>query len=231
MQLKEFIGTLALLKREYPQWKAPVITFMAENHATPFRILISTVLSLRTKDETTTAASARLFAKVSTPGEMLSLPAKEIEKLIFPVGFYRVKARQILGICRTLLDQYEGEVPGRLDALLAMKGVGRKTANLVLAKGFNVPAICVDTHVHRISNRLGFVTTKTPEETEFALAAALPRRYWNRVNDLLVAFGQTLCRPVGPKCRLCRVRQCPSRREKFLAVTTAQKTPGRQKTR
>jgi endonuclease-3 len=141
---------------------------------------------------------------------MAKLPVRTIERAIYPVGFYRTKARVILQICRDLLDRFGGNVPDEIDQLLTLKGVGRKTANLVVTLGFNKPGICVDTHVHRISNRLGYVKTRTPDETEVALRAKLPRRYWIGFNDLLVAFGQNVCAPVSPKCSGCPVRAlCP----------------------
>jgi endonuclease-3 len=140
-----------------------------------------------------------------TPVAMLRLPAARIAKLIYPVGFYRTKAKVILGICRDLLARFGGRVPDTIDALLTLDGVGRKTANLVVTIGYNKPGICVDTHVHRISNRLGYVRTRTPEETETALRATLPRRYWIGYNDLLVTFGQNVCAPISPRCSICPV--------------------------
>ena len=176
----------------------------------PFRVLIACLLSLRTKDETTGPAAARLFPFADTPRAMLRLTPRQIERAIFPVGFYRTKARVILGVCRDLIERFDGRVPDDIDALLTLKGVGRKTANLVVTQGFNKPGICVDVHVHRISNRLGYVKTRNPEETEMALRGRLPRRYWIGYNDLLVAFGQNICQPVSPKCSVCPVsRACP----------------------
>ena len=163
------------------------------------------LLSLRTQDTTTGPAAARLFALADTPRAMLELSARTIERAIYPVGFYRTKARVILGLSRDLLDRFAGRVPDDIDALLTLKGVGRKTANLVVTLGFDKPGICVDTHVHRISNRLGYVRTRTPDETEMALRAKLPSRYWIGYNDLLVTFGQNVCAPVSPKCSLCPV--------------------------
>jgi endonuclease-3 len=183
---------------------------VAAEHDDPFRVLIACLLSLRTKDETTVPASARLFALADTPQAMIRLTPRQIERAIFPVGFYRTKARVILGVCRDLLDRFGGQVPDEIDALLTLKGVGRKTANLVVTQGFNKPGICVDVHVHRISNRWGYVKTGKPEETEMALRARLPRRYWIGYNDLLVAFGQNVCQPLSPKCSECPVsRGCP----------------------
>jgi len=176
----------------------------------PFRVLIACLLSLRTKDETTGPAAARLFAFADTPRAMLRLTPRQIERAIFPVGFYRTKARVILGVCRDLIERFDGRVPDDIDALLTLKGVGRKTANLVVTQGFNKPGICVDVHVHRISNRLGYVKTRNPEETEMALRRRLPRRYWIGYNDLLVSFGQNICQPVSPRCSVCPVSHaCP----------------------
>jgi endonuclease-3 len=173
-------------------------------------VLIACLLSLRTKDETTGPAAARLFALADTPRAMLRLTPRRIERAIFPVGFYRTKAKVILGVCRDVLERFDGRVPDEIEPLLTLKGVGRKTANLVVTQGFNKPGICVDVHVHRISNRLGYVKTRNPEETEMALRRRLPRRYWIGYNDLLVAFGQNICQPVSPKCSVCPVnRSCP----------------------
>jgi endonuclease III len=171
----------------------------------PFRVLVACILSLRTQDATTGPAAARLFAAADTPAAMLTLAARDIERLIYPVGFYRTKARVILGLCRDLLERFGGRVPDDLDALLTLKGVGRKTANLVVTLGFGKPGICVDTHVHRISNRLGYVRTRDPDATEMALRERLPPRYWIGYNDLLVAFGQNVCTPISPRCSVCPV--------------------------
>ena len=179
---------------------------VAAERRDPFRVLIACLLSLRTKDETTGPAAARLFALADTPEAMRRLPAKRIERAIFPVGFYRTKARVLLGVCRDLLERFGGQVPDDIDRLLTLKGVGRKTANLVVTQGFNKPGICVDIHVHSISNRLGYVKTKNPTETETALRKRLPRRYWIGYNDLLVSFGQNICHPVSPRCSQCPVR-------------------------
>jgi len=179
---------------------------VAAERRDPFRVLIACLLSLRTKDETTGPAAARLFALADTPEAMRRLPAKRIERAISPVGFYRTKARVLLGVCRDLLERFGGQVPDDIDRLLTLKGVGRKTANLVVTQGFNKPGICVDIHVHRISNRLGYVKTKNPTETETALRKRLPRRYWIGYNDLLVSFGQNICHPVSPRCSECPVR-------------------------
>jgi endonuclease-3 len=178
---------------------------MAETYGSPFRVLISCILSLRTQDSTTAQASQRLFALADSPQSMLKLTAKKIAKTIYPVGFYRTKAKVIREICAVLIRQYAGRVPDDIDELLKLKGVGRKTANLVVTLGYRKPGICVDTHVHRISNRWGYVRTKKPEETEFALRDKLPKLYWIEYNDLLVSFGQHLCRPISPLCSQCPV--------------------------
>jgi endonuclease-3 len=199
---------IARLEAAAPSWRATALAdIAAATQRDPFRILIGCLLSLRTKDETTGPAAARLFALADTPAAMLRLSPRAIERAIFPVGFYRTKAKVILRVCRDLLDRFGGEVPPDLDALLTLHGVGRKTANLVVTFGFGLPGICVDTHVHRISNRLGFVDTETPERTEWALRAKLPRRHWIGLNDLLVAFGQTICQPVSPRCSVCPIRR------------------------
>jgi endonuclease-3 len=201
---------IARLLREAPRWRPTALAEVAERSRDPFRVLIACLLSLRTKDETTGPASERLFACADTPEAMLRLSPRQIERAIFPVGFYRTKARVVRGVCRDLIERFGSTVPDSIDALLTLHGVGRKTANLVVTQAFNKPGICVDTHVHRISNRLGYVKTKTPEETETALRARLPRRYWIGYNDLLVSFGQNMCLPVSPRCSQCPVgRACP----------------------
>jgi endonuclease-3 len=173
-------------------------------------VLVACLLSLRTKDETTGPAAARLFALADTPEGMRRLSTRTIERAIYPVGFYRTKARVLRDISRDLLARFGGAVPDDIDALLTLKGVGRKTANLVVTQGFNKPGICVDVHVHRISNRWGYVATRSPEETETALRRVLPRRYWIGYNDLLVSFGQNICLPVSPRCSECPIRPgCP----------------------
>ncbi len=199
-------AVLRIVRREVRRWQEPVVGVIArESDRDPFRVLIATVLSLRTKDQTTAAASARLFAEADTPAAMGALSALRLERLIYPVGFYRTKAAQILKICRMLLDQHDGKVPDALDALVALPGVGRKTANLVLTVGYQKPGICVDIHVHRISNRWGYIKTKAPDGSEMALRQKLPRRYWITYNDLLVPYGQHLCQPVSPRCSECKL--------------------------
>lgn len=201
---------LQVLRREAPRWNAPIVSFIAVQHRDPFRTLISCILSLRTQDATTAAASMRLFEQAHTPKTILALSPQKLERLIFPVGFYRTKVRVIRGICRDLIDKFNGRVPDEIDQLLTLKGVGRKTANLVVTEAYGKPGICVDTHVHRISNRWGLVRTKTPEKTEMALRKVLPPRHWLEYNGLLVAFGQTICHPTSPWCSRCKIEaMCP----------------------
>ena len=171
----------------------------------PFLILIGCILSLRTKDTVSLLASLRLFQQATTPRSILDLEQEILAKIIYPVGFYRRKSQQIHAICTMLFDRFNGQVPSNLDDLLSLPGVGRKTANLVLAEGFGIPAICVDTHVHRISNRLGIIATKTPEQTERALKRVLPQQYWIEYNHLMVMWGQNICVPVSPKCSQCAI--------------------------
>lgn len=194
-----------ILEKELGDWELPIVTALAEGNKGPFPILISTVLSSRTKDEVTALAAGRLFSLAAAPSAMLELSEEEIMEAIYPVGFYRTKARAILQICRDLIARFDSHVPDTIDQLLTLKGVGRKTANLVVALGFNKEGLCVDTHVHRISNRLGYVRTKTPEETEYALRDKLPKQYWMRYNTLLVAFGRHVCFPISPFCGRCPV--------------------------
>lgn len=196
---------VAILKREIRRWQVPIVGVVARESNDPFRILISCVLSLRTQDSTTALASERLFRLATTPEAMGRLPVRTIERAIYPVGFYRTKARHIKVICRDLVTRFGSVVPDDLDRLLTLKGVGRKTANLVITLGYRKYGICVDTHVHRISNRLGYVKTKTPEQTEKALREKLPRQYWMIFNDLLVTYGQNLCKPVSPFCSRCKI--------------------------
>lgn len=207
MKDREIHSAIKVLRREVPKWDTPIVTLMAETYESPFRVLISCILSLRTQDSTTAKASHRLFAEADSPRPMLRVSAKKLEKLIYPVGFYKTKAKNILQICRMLIEQYGGHVPDEIDELLKLPGVGRKTANLVVTLGYRKPGICVDTHVHRISNRWGYVATKTPEKTEVALRNKLPRKYWIEYNDLLVSFGQHLCRPISPVCSQCPVKR------------------------
>ena len=205
-------GFIELLEEVYDQWNPPIVTFVANRGASPFEVLVSTLLSLRTKDEVTGEACSRLFSVARTPQEILTLDENTLKGLIYPVGFYPTKAKRLLQISGMLMEEYNGQVPDTIDELLKLPGVGRKTANLVLVEAFKRYAICVDTHVHRISNRTGYVLTKTPDETEMALRKKLPLQYWRRYNELLVAFGQVICRPISPICSRCPVeRMCEKR--------------------
>jgi endonuclease III len=194
---------ISILNEAIKEWKTPAVTIVSQRDGNPFKVLISCILSLRTKDRVTGEASARLFAFADTPAKICELPLEILETTIYPVGFYRNKSVQIKEICRVLDEKHHGEVPDTINELLSFKGVGRKTANLVVTLGFGKPGICVDIHVHRICNRLGYVSTKTPEQTEYALREALPKQYWLGINDLLVTFGQNQCTPVSPRCSTC----------------------------
>ena len=207
MRDRDIHAAIRILRREVPKWETPIVTLMAETYESPFRVLISCILSLRTQDATTAQASHRLFALADTPEAMLKLTTQKITKLIYPVGFYRTKAKVIRDVCQVLMRDYSGRIPDDIDELLKFKGVGRKTANLVVTLGYRKPGICVDTHVHRISNRWGYVKTTTPEKTEFALRDKLPKPYWIEYNDLLVSFGQHLCRPISPVCSQCPIER------------------------
>ena len=201
--VKEIIETL---KKEKRKFKKTAISEIQETRD-PFRVLISCLLSLRTKDNVTLKASKKLFSVAKTPEELLKLSTKKIEELIYPVGFYRVKAKRIKEISKILIEQFGGKVPDSLDELLTLPGVGRKTANIVITQGFNKYGIAVDTHVHRVSNRLGLVKTKTPEETEIELRKIIPKKYWIEFNDLFVSFGQNICTPISPKCSICPINK------------------------
>jgi endonuclease III len=216
-QAVDIAAVIGRLRRTRPSWNRTALALIAEQARDPFRVLIACILSLRTQDTTTGPAAARLFAVADTPAAMVRLAATRIARLIYPVGFYRTKARVIRALCHDLLERFDGRVPDEIDALLTLKGVGRKTANLVVTMGFNKPGICVDTHVHRISNRLGYVRTTTPEKTELALRERLPRRFWIGYNDLLVSFGQNVCTPISPRCSTCPVSALCRR----LGVTTS----------
>ncbi len=194
-----------LLKRQVKSLDVPWLEEMAKIERDPFKVLVSCILSLRTQDRTTGMASGRLFGLASTPEEIAKLSTHEIEKAIYPVGFYRVKAKRIRALSREIVSNYHSRVPDEIKELLKLKGVGRKTANLVVTLGYDKPGICVDTHVHRITNRWGFVKTKAPEETEFELRKKLPPQYWKEINGLLVAFGQGICKPISPLCSKCNL--------------------------
>ena len=175
--------------------------------ARPFRILIATILSARTKDENTTKAADKLFKLYGTPQKLAKAKVKDVEKVIKSVGFYHVKSKRIIEVANLILSKYNGKVPADIDKLVDMPGVGRKTANCVLVYAFEKPAIPVDTHVHRISNRLGLVDTKTPEETEMALRGKIPKKYWLDINNTFVMYGQNICKPISPMCDVCKIRK------------------------
>jgi endonuclease-3 len=201
------------LRRAMPDLEVPAVEKIArDSRVDPFLVLIGTLLSARTQDATTHAASQRLFARADSPGTMARLGVRVIERLIYPVSFYRTKARHVKATCTLLVERFGGHVPDTMEDLLTLPGVGRKTANLVLILAHGSRRnICVDTHVHRISNRLGWVATRTPDETEQALYRAIPRRWWPDVNLYLVTWGQNVCRPIGPRCRACVLAaRCPS---------------------
>ncbi|WNM60955.1 endonuclease III domain-containing protein [Candidatus Nitrospira neomarina] len=199
---------LSLVKKAIRAFPTPILSHLAEQGSDPFKILIACVLSLRTRDQVTAEASQRLFAISSDPFSMAKMQVKKIEKTIFPVAFFRIKARQIKGISQKICNDFHGKAPDTIDALLSLPGVGRKTANLVVTLAYKKPGICVDTHVHRICNRWGFVFTATPDETEQALRGKLPRRWWIPLNGMLVPFGQNICTPVSPRCSVCILGQC-----------------------
>lgn len=203
MKENEIDAAMGILRRATRTMTVPYVTRLARETHDPFLILVSTILSLRTKDSATEIASEQLFKLARSPEQMVRLPWEEIATAIRTAMFPGVKAQNIVKICRILLDQYGGQVPDDLDQLDALPGVGRKTANLVITLGFNELGICVDTHVHRITNRWGYVKTRTPDETEMALRAKLPQKYWIEINSELVAFGQNVCIALSPKCSTC----------------------------
>lgn len=220
-----------LLKLAFAQASAPVIDLVAAQTDDPFRVLLGTILSARTQDATTAAACRRLFPRIQTPADLREIPQDTLERLIYPVGFYRDKARHLKALPDVLDARFGGVIPDTVEALCALPGVGRKTANLVVALGFGKPAICVDVHVHRISNRLGLVDTRTPFDTEMALRALLPVRYWRTWNSYLVAFGQTRCRPLRPHCEGCPLLgYCPTGQGSGACAATVRRRarrPGR----
>ncbi|MBX7147594.1 endonuclease III [bacterium] len=207
----EIAEILKNLKHSIKKFKVPAVGVIADNAIDkPFEVLVSTVISLRTKDAVTEKASLNLLTKAPTPHKMIRLSEKEIQKLIYPAGFYKTKAKSLLAICKILLQNYEGKVPRSIDDMVKLPGVGRKTANLVATLGFDDYGICVDVHVHRISNRWGYIKTKTADESEMVLRGKLPKKFWKTYNDILVTFGQNICQPVSPKCSLCPVEKyCP----------------------
>lgn len=207
--MAKVINELRLIKKQSKQFKKLFSSVASINHD-PYRILVSCILSLRTKDALTAVVAPRLFKIAPTPKKMIRLNPRKLSKIIYPVGFYRNKSKTILDITKSILQEYNGKVPDNLRDLLRLNGVGQKTANLVLSVGYRKPAICVDTHVHRVSNRLGWVNTKNPKQTEEELKKVFIRRYWSALNSTLVTFGQNICTPISPYCTKCFVnRSCP----------------------
>ena len=202
---------ITTLKEHTQRMTPPLIDLVVADFGhDPFLILIACLLSLRAKDNTTVHVCRELFRRVRTPQQLLEMDRAELEKIIFKTGFYKNKAHVLQSVSQVLLEHFEGRVPDTYDKLISITGIGPKTANLVLGMGFGVPAVCVDTHVHRISNRLGMITTKTVEESEAQLKRVLPQKYWTLWNNLLVVWGQNVCAPVSPKCSECAVREmCP----------------------
>ena len=194
------------LRKSIKTWPIPVVTAISSKR-NPFMVLVSCILSLRTRDMVTASASDRLFVLAYTPEDFLKLEPEQVEKAIYPVAFFRNKTVTLFNLCRVLIDEYDGKVPELLDELLQIKGVGRKTANLTITLGYGNLGICVDVHVHRISNRWGYVETKSPDETEIALRKMLPKRYWKEFNNLLVSFGQNICKPTSPYCSKCCIEK------------------------
>ena len=200
---------LAKVKKAVRGCRIPSVTIISQKND-PFAVLVSCIISLRTRDEVTDPASARLLKLAKTPAQLMKLSNAKLEQAIYPAAFFRNKSQSLKKLCKDLVDNYEGRVPDKLEELLKLKGVGRKTANLTLILGHNKPGICVDIHVHRISNRWGYVKTKSPNETEMALRDKLPKCYWKGYNDLLVTFGQNICKPVSPFCGSCAIAEiCP----------------------
>lgn len=196
-----------ILKKEVINYKVPIVDLIKIQTNDPERVLIATILSARTKDQTTAAACKKLFAKISRVMDLEHISEKEIEQLIYPVGFYKTKAKHLKQLPAILKEKFGEKIPETVEELIKLPGVGRKTANLVVAVGFQKPGMCVDTHVHRITNRLGYVTTKNPFQTEMALRKKLPKQYWEKINSMLVAFGQHTCTPISPHCSRCPIRK------------------------
>lgn len=213
MDAEHYFDTIfTLLKQSLGerQGDLPSVSQIARENTDPYRVLISTVISLRTKDEVTLAGSRRLFALADTAYQMIRLDLQQIERAIYPAGFYHRKARDIIAISQILIKEYDGKVPPDAALLQKLPGVGIKTANLTLNLGFGIDAICVDTHVHRIANRFGWISTKSPEQSEKALQECMPTRFWIPLNELLVSYGQKICTPVSPRCSLCKASDlCP----------------------
>lgn len=223
---KNISKIMQILKHESPKFVTPALTKISR-YRDPFKVLISCILSLRTKDEVTAKASKHLYALAQTPEKMAELSEKQIEKAIYPVGFYKTKAKRIKEICKRLIDEFDSRVPDDFDTLLTFKGVGRKTANIVMIYGFDKEGyIAIDTHCNRVPSRLGWVTTKTPEQTEQELKHVLPQEYWKDFNNIIVQFGQNICRPIGPKCGACPIsKYCEYYRKVYLPKRTSHERP------
>lgn len=208
--INDYELVFAVLRESYYANPAPSVTLISNTKKTPYHILVSTLISLRTKDEVTLAASQRLFAFAESIEEIDLLDEAKISELIYPAGFYKTKAKRLKEIARLILTEFKGRIPDTIEELLTLPGVGRKTANLVLILGYKQDSICVDTHVHRISNRVGWVKTKSPDDTEFALKDRVPVKYWQMLNDYMVSYGQMVCRPTSPFCSKCGLSDiCP----------------------
>ncbi len=205
MKREDIDKVIRILEEEYKRNNAPVVTLIAERTKEPFKVLVSALISTRTRDETTIEVVKKLFKRVKTPKDLVDIPLKDLEQLLYPVGFYRNKARYLKELGKELEEKYGGKVPANIEDLLKLKGVGRKVATLVLSDGYGKDYICVDTHVHRIVNRWCLIKTKTPEETEKALMKVLPKKYWKKINRLLVSFGQRICTPLRPRCEECPI--------------------------
>lgn len=208
--ITDFEYVNSILAESYHSHRTPSVTLIANTKKTPFHVLVSTMISARTKDQVTLEASKRIFALANSAGALAKLSIKQIEDAIYPAGFYKTKAVRIHDTSQIILEKFNGKIPSTIEELVKLPGVGRKTANLVIILGFNKDGICVDTHVHRISNRFGWVKTNSPEQTEFALREFLPLEYWRTINDYLVSYGQMVCRPISPICSKCKlVNICP----------------------
>jgi len=205
MTNKQIDDVMRILGEHFANVKTPIVDLIQATTKDPFRVLVGTILSARTKDETTAQAVHRLFDKISTVDELATLSVEEISSLIYPVGFYNAKAKHLKELPEVLNRDFGGRVPPEIDDMLTLPGVGRKTANLVRAVAFSLPAICVDVHVHRICNRWGYIETTTPLESEMALRAKLPEKHWLNINSYVVAFGQNLCTPRKPQCERCPI--------------------------
>lgn len=215
MDSQNLCNILDILEKWKVEANRPVVECVKEEYNDPFYIIVATILSLRTRDETTRKAFENLRKKIKDVHQLREIGVKELEKLIYPVGFYKNKAKTLKEIANVLIEKFNGKVPSDMEKLLSIKGVGRKTANLVLIEGFDKEGICVDTHVHRILNLWGYVKTKSPDETEMVLREKLPKKYWKRINAILVTFGQNICKPVSLKCNICPVYEyCTYKKKK-----------------